>query len=325
MKYMQKGMVALFICLLFAFPYTGANNFHIQVLTTAATMSIIAMGYNILFGLTGQISVGHAAFYAVGGYASVVLTNQFKFPLFLAMILGMFMATLLALVVGYPLLRLRGNFLALGTIGFGIIVYTILMTAQKWTGGPSGIPVAKTIVLGYTFNQRSFYFLALVLAIITYVICKRMTYSYIGRALKSIREDEEAAQAMGIRVAYYKLLAFVFSAVLAAMAGCIYPLANGFITPELYGIGTSIRFLTFVVIGGLGNSAGGILGALLLTLLPQVITSLQEFELLIYAVIMFLILRFMPGGLVSIFSKDSKIFMWVKKRSGIQNIITKVS
>jgi len=306
----RAGYLATWIIFaaLIAFPLITSNNYYLQMATTMATLSILALGYNMLFGLTGQISVGHAAFYAVGAYVSVLLEIKLGVPFVLSIIIGMAAAGLLALAVGYPLLRLRGHYLALGTLGFGMIVFVVLMQWQDVTGGPSGLPVPRSAIFGHVLDWRDFYYIAMSLAVLTFIGCQHIIHSYIGRAFASVREDEEAAQTLGIRVVYYKIISFVFSAVLAGLAGGIYPRANSYITPELFDVNMSIKLLIVVVIGGVGSNWGVVLGVLLLTILPQVLTLFQEYELLLFGLITFLVVVLLPKGLVSVLVQLAFLF-----------------
>jgi branched-chain amino acid transport system permease protein len=236
-------------------------------------------------------------------------------PFTLSIIIGMAAAGLLAIVVGYPLLRLKGPYLALGTLGFGMIVFVVLMQWQDVTGGPSGLPIPRSQLFGHTLNWRDFYYMATGLAVLTFITCQHITECYIGRAFIAIREDEEAAQTLGINVVYYKMMSFVFSAILAGLSGGIYPRANSYITPELFDVNMSIKLLIIVVIGGLGSNWGVVLGVILITILPQLLTIFEEYELLLFGLITFLVVVLLPKGLISSVSQV-KILINSRRNSG---------
>jgi len=306
----KKDMLAVlgFTALLFILPGFLSNDYYVNVLTLSLTHAIIAIGLNLLMGYAGQVSLGHAAFYGLGAYTSAILTTTYAFPIPLAMLIGILAAGLVACLIGVPTLKLKGHYLAMATLGFGVIVYIFFNETIGLTGGPSGFTgIPRLHVLGYTFtSDRSYYYLvSLVLAGVV-LLSLNIIHSRIGRALRAIHTSETAAQNAGIDVAKYKIFVFVLSALFAGLAGVLYAHNLAFVAPSSFGFNFSVELVTMVVLGGMANVWGAVIGALFLTILPEYLRIFENIEIILYGGILIVFIIFLPegiaGGLVKLFS-----------------------
>jgi branched-chain amino acid transport system permease protein len=291
------GLVA---AALLAVPFLGIGNYSLEILNSAAIAIIFAISLNLLYGYCGQISFGHAGFYAIGGYAFALLQPQVGLiPGLLASLL--FGATISALI-GLPLLRLRGHYLALGTLAFGIAVQVLALQWVDLTGGPWGISIDPPHLFGARLS-RNYYYVVLAATVIAFVLSVNLVRSRYGRALQIIREDEAVARSLGVNTVLTKLSVFALSGALAALAGALYAGQNLFVTPALYGLSLSISPVVMVVLGGSGTPLGPVVGAIALTLLPEALHQFQEYHVLIYGLVLLFVLRFMPHGIVGLAQK----------------------
>jgi branched-chain amino acid transport system permease protein len=275
------------------------NKYFLSVLVFAGIYAIVTNGLSMLMGYAGQISLGHAGFIAIGGYASAILTKNHAWHPIAAMCFGAVLAICAALLVGLPSLRLRGHYLAMATLGFGEIVFVICTAALGLTGGPSGFSGVPYIsVPGYVFkSELSKYYLVWGIAFIAVVLSLNIIHSRVGRALRSIHGDETAAGAMGINVAFYKIQVFVYSAVLASVAGSLYVHHMRFVSPTGFNLNKSILLLIMIMSGGIGSLWGAVIGAVLFTLLPQFLRVFNDYDILMYGIVLLGMMMFLPHGL----------------------------
>ena len=263
---------------------------------------MLAVGLNILVGFSGQISLGHAAFFGIGAYTSALLMRHFGIPFWFSMPIGGVLAAIVGFLVGLPALKVSGHYLALVTLAFGEIIQLILIHWESLTGGFTGIMVPVPTLFGFEFStDTSKYYLTFAITIFLVHCANNIVESRIGRALRSIKGSEVASQAMGVNLARYKLLAFIISAFYAGVAGGLYGILLAFISPEYFGLFDSILYLMMVVIGGLGSIGGSIVGAVILGILPEALRRFQDYQDFIYGAILLLSIVFMPRGLVGIF------------------------
>jgi branched-chain amino acid transport system permease protein len=261
--------------------------------------TLLALGLNMLMGYTGQVSLGHAAFYGIGAYTTAILSGTYGMNPWLAMVCAVAAAVLIAFIVGLPTLRLSGYYLAMGTLGFGMIVNIVLREWAGVTGGASGfvgIPMLEAGALVF-MSGASYYFLVWGIVFAAMIICRRLLASRTGRALRAIHDGENAAVAIGINTHFLKLEIFMFSAALGAVAGFLYAHFVLFISPESFGFMFSIKIVTMVVIGGMASVWGALLGAAVLTLLPEVLHGFAEYEMIVFGLILMVVMIFMPQGL----------------------------
>lgn len=270
--------------------------------------SIVTISLCLLMGYAGQISLGHAAFYGMGAYGSAILTVNYGLNPWLAMLIAALATALLAWGIGIPTLKLKEHFLALATLGFGIIIYMVLLQESALTGGPSGLTGIPYITLGgFRFDQDfKYYYLVWAFVFFTIYICRNIVKSRIGLALRAIHGSEVAAEAMGVDTASYKLQIFVLSAVFASLAGSLYSHYVTMINPSPFGFKMSIEFVLMAVVGGIASIWGPMLGVAIVTFLTEFLREFipllvpaagGEFEIVAFGLILSAIMIFMPEGL----------------------------
>lgn len=257
---------------------------------------ILAVGLNLITGFTGQFSLGHAAFMCIGAYSSAILTANFNQPLLVALIISGITAALAGILIGIPTLRLKGDYLAIATLGFNEIVRIFALNTD-YIGGAIGF----NDIPKYTNWTWAF-----LMTVISIILIKNFIRSYRGRACIAIREDEIAAESMGVNTTFYKVLAFALGAFLAGIAGCLYANYFHFIKPDSFGFMKSIDILVIVVFGGLGSITGSIVGAIILSIISLVLQSVSELRMIIYALILFGIMVFKPRGIMG--NTEFKLF-----------------
>ncbi|MBW2021662.1 MAG: branched-chain amino acid ABC transporter permease [Deltaproteobacteria bacterium] len=276
----------------------GATAYYVDVLVFVAIHSILAMGLALLIGFAGQISLGHAAFYGIGAYASGLLTTRASCSPWLAIVAGVIIAGLTAYVIGVPSLKLHGHYLAMATLGAGVIVSVVFNEAVWLTGGPSGFgEIPPLTLLGIEVNNISYYYFSWAVAIAVLILSLNIVNSRVGRALRAIRDSELAAMSSGINTSRFKLQIFVLSGIYGSIAGSLYAHFVTFINPPPFDVFFSVKLLMMVCIGGMQSIWGAIAGAALLTFLPEWLTFLQDFDILAYGVLLLVIIVFFPDGL----------------------------
>ncbi|WP_456432951.1 branched-chain amino acid ABC transporter permease [Thermosulfuriphilus sp.] len=293
------GVLGLLIFTLLV-PLLVRNDYHLNVLVIVGINGIIVVGLSLLMGYAGQVSLGHAAFYGLGAYTAGILTATYGISPPLAWIAALAFPALVAFVLARTTLRLKGHYLAMATLGFGIIVHVFFKEMIDLTGGPSGlvgIPLFR--LFGHEFTRSVEYFL-LVWSLLT-LICffsVNLIDSPLGRSLLAIHTSEAAAEAMGVDTMKLKVIVFVLSAVLAALAGILYAHFVTFISPASFGFIFSIKLVTMVVIGGMANLWGALAGAALLTMLPEILVIFEDYDVIVFGLILVLVMIFMPEGLI---------------------------
>jgi branched-chain amino acid transport system permease protein len=261
--------------------------------------AIVCVGLNLLIGFAGQISLGHAGFFGLGAYASAILSTKYGWPSALALFAAAALVGALAFALGRPILRLKGHYLAMATLGLGIIIAVVIATEERLTGGPDGMSVAPLGIFGAALEgERAWYWVVGALLVGTVWLAFNLIDSPLGRALRAIHGSEVAAEAMGVDIARAKVLIFVVSAVLAAVAGSLTAHYGGFVTPGKVGFLHSIELVTMVVLGGMASTYGAVVGAAILTALPQLLTVFKDYESLVFGVVLMATMIFMPRGLV---------------------------
>ena len=283
--------------------YVGVTGgYLIAVLHFAAIYVVFVTGLNIFMGYAGQVSFGHNAFAAISGYTSAVLTTAHGWEPLPAAAIGIAGALICALIVGYPTLRLRGHYLAMATLAIGLIAYEVAVQWQSVTQGYMGISGIPPLGIGRwtVTSDRALLVWLIAFAAIAVLAAAGIRRSRLGRALVAIAGSEDAARALGIDVARYKLAAFLISAFYAAVAGSLFVHAVGFVSPEVYGLHMVVLAFTMLYVGGIGTVAGAALGALVVALLPETVRRFSEYQDLAYGAILILILIYAPGGLASL-------------------------
>lgn len=289
----RKNVIILFLLVLvyiivqFLVKNELINNYYTMTLILVCIFIILAVSQNLITGFTGQLAIGHAGFMAIGAYASAVMVMKFNGSLISGLLFGAFMAALAGILIGIPTLRLRGDYLAIATLGLGEIVRITILNLD-YLGGATGFRVAKTIDWTWAFW----------LMVLSVIIINNFINSSHGRACISIRENEIAAEAMGINTTKYKVIAFALGALFAGLAGAIYANYMYFIQPGTFTFLKSFDILVMVVLGGLGSITGSILGAGIMTILSAVLSNYPEARMVIIAVLLVLIMIFRPNGIM---------------------------
>jgi branched-chain amino acid transport system permease protein len=289
-----------FSALLMFLPQVVTNEYYLGVLVVIAIHSIIALGLDLLMGYAGQISLGHASFYGLGAYITGVLSAHWHWPPLAGLAVALPTVALIAWLIGVPTLKLHGHYLAMATLGFGIIVFIFFNELGELTGGPSGlIGIEPMNLFGMTFNSdREWYFLSVIFLLVVLLLSINVVRSRVGRALRAIHGSEVASGVLGVNISRYKVGIFVLSALYAALAGWLYAHYITFISPSSFTFMFSVKLVTMVVIGSLGSLWGAIFGAALLTSLPELLYVFHNYETLVFGTILIVVMIFMPMGLM---------------------------
>ena len=300
-RYATLALLAAIIGLL---PLFFPSTYYFRVGSLVWVSAFAAIGLNILMGQAGQVSLGHAGFFGVGAYAVAIGAAHLGMPVWAALLAGAVISAGLAYLVGRPILRLKGHYLAIATLGLGVLVALVITTESRWTGGPDGMSVARLTLFGWRASGSSaWYWISGGLLVLGAWIALNLGETPTGRAFRALHDSEVAARVVGIDVSRFKLQAFVIASVYASIAGSMLALMNGFINPDQAGFLHSVELVTMVVLGGLGSVVGSIVGAAVLVTLPQLLTVFQEYEHLLLGLIIILSMIFMRDGIVPTVSK----------------------
>jgi len=296
------ALIALAVFVL-AFPFLFSL-YQTNIMITALIYVITGLGLNIVVGLAGLLDLGYVAFYAVGAYSYALLNYHFGLGFWTVLPIGAGMGLIFGILLGFPVLRLKGDYLAIVTLGFGEIIRLILENWNEFSFGPSGIAnIPRPGLFGIEMSLQQatnyLYFVMIVLALATIFVVRRLQDSRIGRAWIALREDEVACQAMGIDKTRTKLSAFAMGATWAGMAGVVFAAKTTFINPASFTLWESIIILCVVVLGGMGSVVGVIFGALTLILLPEYLRVFSEYRLLVFGAVLVVMMVFRPGGIVT--------------------------
>jgi branched-chain amino acid transport system permease protein len=287
------GLLALLPALL-------PNEYYLTVLIVAGFNGMVALGLNLLMGYAGQISLGHAAFYGLAAYTTGILTVVYHWPVLAGIAGAIGLVLAVSALIAVPTLRLKGHYLAMGTLGFGLIVYIVLNEATALTGGPSGLGgIPRLSFAGREAgSDLAFYYVVWGAVLLLFVVAGNLVRSRLGRALRAIHTSETAAAALGIDTERTKIGAFILSACYAAVAGALYAHYVRFVSPGSFGFTASVQFVTMVVLGGMGSLWGGLAGAVVLTVLPEALRAIEDYDIVVYGLLLILCMMYLPGGLV---------------------------
>ena len=298
-------LVAAVVALVFPWLVsTGQNFYHVNVMVSALIFVVLGLGLNITVGLAGLLDLGYIAFFAVGSYTYALLSKNFDLGFWTCLPLGGVMGMLFGIVLGFPILRLRGDYLAIVTLGFASITKIVLENWDTVFGGAAGIagiPRPEFFGMALDGRQKSVYSYYIVLALvgITILVTNRLKNSRIGRAWMALREDEIACVAMGVDMARTKLSAYALGAFWAGLVGVVFAAHNNFINPDSFTFMDSAMILAMVVLGGMGSILGVIIASLALKLLPEYLRAFAEYRMLVFGAVMVLMMIFRPQGLIS--------------------------
>jgi branched-chain amino acid transport system permease protein len=295
----RRATLATFAALLALLPLALPNAYFREVAILVGINAIVCVGLNLLIGYAGQISLGHAAFFALGGYGSAILSAQHGWPTWLSMPAAIAAVGLLALLVGRPTLRLKGHYLAMATLGVGVIVSIVLNNEDRVTGGPDGMAVPPLAAFGRALHgDGAWYWVVAAALLATVWAALNLIDSPVGRALRALHGSEVAAETVGVASARHKLRVFVASAVIAATAGALAAHHSGFITPSEASFMHSVELVTMVVFGGMASVWGAVVGAAVLTTLPQFLVVLEDYETMVLGTVLVATMVFFPRGIV---------------------------
>ncbi|MBT4219865.1 MAG: branched-chain amino acid ABC transporter permease [Rhodospirillaceae bacterium] len=294
----RNGLLAL-IATIMVLPLMLPNAFYFDIVILIGLNSIVCIGLNLLIGYAGQISLGHAGFFGIGAYFSAILTSTYGWPATAAMVVGAVVVGLLSFIIARPIMKLQGHYLAMGTLGLGVIITIVLTQESDLTGGPDGMPVPGFSIFGWEpYGETVWYWIIAAVLVATVWLSLNLIASPVGRALRAVHGSEIAAETLGVNVVKYKVLVFVLSAIIASLAGSLFAHYTGFITPDTSGFIHSIQLVTMVVLGGMASTFGAVAGAAILTILPQLLTVFHDYEHLVFGAVLIGTMIFMRRGLV---------------------------
>src|SRR6266508_2474761 len=280
------AMAAVVVVLPVFFP----SAYYYRVAALVFLFALAAVGLNLLMGFAGQVSLGHAGFMGIGAYAVAIGPTHLGLPSSVSFVIGAGLSALVAFLVGRPILRLKGHYLAVATLGFGILLAIVFTNEARFTGGPDGMTVPRLVLFGLSVRgAQAWYWITAV--------------TFLIGAVRALNDSEVAARVLGVDVARMKLLVFVISAIYASVAGSYFALLNGHITPDVSGFLRSIELVAMVVLGGMGSVAGSLVGAALLVVLPQTLTLLHDYEQMALGLIVMLVMIFLRAGIVPTFAR----------------------
>lgn len=298
-KTRTKIIIAIVLLLAIIIPiFTRENRYYMDVFIMLGIYVILGASMNLLIGYSGQISLGTAGFYGIGAYASVLLVMEANMPFLVGLIFAVVLCFLIGYVLGFPATKLNFIFLGLSTAGLNTIIQLII-TNSEFTGGASGITGIPSVKLfGEPMTKLQYYYMTLIFVLIVLFICYRIVNSKTGRALMAIKGNPIAASAMGININRYKLLVFAIVSAMGGLAGVLYAFNIRYIQAEAFTTNMSFKILTMGIIGGMGDLGGGVLGSLVAGALPEFLRDLSKYQMTIYGLLIVLVLRFMPKGIV---------------------------
>ena len=286
-------------------PFILKSQYIIQILILCGVNSILVISLGLILGLSGQLSLAQIGFFGIGAYTSALLACRLGISFWIGLPVATLFSGVAGFLIGYPSLRLKGHYLAITTLAFLLVLYQIFLNWVSLTRGAMclvGVPPINFFGIPYTTRIPYYYFILVMTTIIIW-IALRITHSRVGRALKAIREDDVAAQSLGINTHYYKVRIFTIGAAMAGAIGSFFAHYMGSVAPESFSLHPALNILMMAIIGGMGSIFGNILGAVVFTVLPEYLRALAQYRLLINGLIVILVISFLPGGLVEIFRK----------------------
>jgi len=314
----KKTIYVLLLAAILLLPLVVSSSYIIRIMVVTGVYIILTLSLNLVTGYAGQFCLGWAAFYGIGAYTSALLVLKLNWSFWLALPMGGIVAALFGILLGIPTMRLRDIYLAITTLGFGEIIRLILLNWNDLTRGAMGLPgIPGPSLFGVSLDNNYFYYYFMVfLVLLTIGSIVRIIDSRLGRALIAIREDELAAKSMGIDTTRYKVIAFAIGAFFAGIAGSFYAHYTSFIDPQTFSFSESIVILSMVVLGGMGSIIGSIFGAVVLTLLPEMLRDIAEYRMIIFGLIMMVVMLVRPQGIFGKGRDDGKRRTRVKKQGG---------
>ena len=302
-------------CVLLAFPFIAKDRYQVHVINTVGIYILISLGLNIAMGYAGQFNLAMGALWGVGAYTAAILNTSFGIPFWLNVPAAMVAAGIMGAVVGLPSFKVRSHYLAIVTIGLGEVINIIFVNEQRLTGGADGISrIQMPSLFGFPINtDERYYYLILAVVLIGFFIARQILKHRIGRSFRAIRDDYQAAKAMGINTAYYQILAFVISASYAGVAGALFAHLNTYISPDIFDFSSTLFILTATMVGGMGSLAGSIVGGLALPILQEYLRVIKNWQLVAYGIAIMVVVLFIPGGVMELMRRlrASRALRWL--------------
>lgn len=276
-----------------------------QIITLGGVNAIMAISVNVICGITGQLSLGQAGFMAIGSYTTIILTQTVGMPLAVSIVIAALVTVVFGILIGFPTLKLQGDYLAIVTLGFGEIIRVLLVNFKNLTGGANGLRFTTIFVARADYA----YLIVIGMLVLVIVLLQNFVRSTYGRAILAVREDEIAANSNGVSVFKYKMIGFAIASCIAGIGGALYAPFIGFVKPDVASFNRSIDYLIFVVLGGMGSVTGSVVAAFVLTYLQEFLRFLQDYRLLIYPLILIFVMLFRPQGLLGM-KEISFVGLW---------------
>jgi branched-chain amino acid transport system permease protein len=289
-------------CVLLLFPSIAQNRYQIHIVNMAGIYILLSLGLNLAMGYAGQFNLAIGALWGVGAYTAALLNTRLGIPFWLNLPAAMIATGIVGGLVGLPSLKVRSHYLAIVTIGLGEVINIILVNQEELTGGALGIPrIQMPGFFGIPLNnEERFYYVILITVVLGYLIARQIVRHRIGRSFRAIRDDYQAAKAMGVNTGYYQILAFVISAAYAGAAGALFAHLNTYISPDIFEFKSTLFVMTMTMVGGMGNLLGSLIGGLALPLLQEYLRVIGDWQLVGYGVAIMIVVLFMPGGVIEL-------------------------
>ena len=296
----RKLVIFLVVAVLAALPF-GLGNYGYYILASVMIYAMVGLSLNILIGMGGQISIGHAGFWALGAYASAIVVTKAGLPFLVGVLAGGVVAGLFGALVALPALRVQGHYLAIATLGFALFVQQMLFEWESFTGGRQGLFVPRPSLFGTEMQSDfGYYYVLLAIFLLLAWIAHNFAKSHTGRSLMALRMSAVAAECCGIPRPKHVIIAFATSAFFTGVSGALFAHLLGHLSTETFSLAASLSFLSMAVIGGLHSRGGALLGGFYLALAPEVLREFKDAQMVIYGVLLILCVQFLPGGLISI-------------------------
>ena len=281
------------------------GKYSVFLLGLLAVYALVSLGLNLLMGYTGQIAAGHAGFLALGAYFTAIVATRMEWlPCPLILLFAGIFTGIIGFLLGIPILRLKGFYIAMATLAFGVVVSEVILQWSSLTGGDDGFGVPTARIGGFVFDSDiKLFYLIIPVTIIMTILAKNLVNGYIGRAFIALRESEVAAQTIGIDLARYKTIAFAISAFYTGVAGGLFAYLITYLSPDAFTIELSVDFIAMIVIGGMGSILGSIIGAVILTGMQQILAGLLDLQILIFGISLIVFMIFMPRGIIGMINE----------------------
>lgn len=315
LKVLALGIVG---CVLLAFPFLAQNRYQVHIINTAGIYILISLGLNIAMGYAGQYNLAMGALWGVGAYTAAILNTRLGVPFWLNLPAAMIVTGVMGGIVGLPSFKVRSHYLAIVTIGLGEVINIVLVNEQRLTGGADGISrIQMPSFFGIPINtDERYYYLILAVVLLGFFVARQLLRHRMGRSFRAIRDDYQAAKAMGVNIAYYQILAFVISAAYAGAAGALFAHLNTYISPDIFDFSSTLFILTVTMVGGMGTLVGSVVGGLALPILQEYLRVIRNWQLVVYGIAIMVVVLFIPGGVMELMRrlKGSRTLRWLWSR-----------